>query len=453
MAPRRRGRRAAAVVCVLAALPLAALAGCTGSAPKPAAVAAKPVAAVKAAAALKAAAPAGLQFAPQASAASGPPAATIAKFRWSALAGSPLGYRNGPLLAWANGQLLEVGGFAKNSTGKSAAAAAFDPAAGRWRRIASAPAGASLADGPSSAVWTGRFLAVVSGDAQMCPPPQAAAGRCWTGAALYDPTANRWAVLALPAQFGGLSMAGVVWTGRDLIAAAVSPLSASNPNGARLALAAYAPTTRRWRLITPALPRGHSPGELYLVYDDSRLVLTSLWQHATQTTGGLEGTWGVDILTMNAQGTWRNVTSTWPSGIVYGTIATSDGILVTPGPFWCGDLCNPPDANSPYGYLDNPVTLTAKRFPTGPLGELDPGFLAWVWAGDAIITASTVPAPDGSPGHYILSGDMALYDPAARRWSDLPATPGHPAMVSSPVWTGTALLTLTTAGTLFAFHR
>ena len=46
-----------------------------------------------------------------------------------------------------------------------------------------------------------------------------------------------------------------------------------------------------------------------------------------------------------------------------------------------------------------------------------------------------------------------MYDPATRRWSGLPATPGHPQMSSAPVWTGTELLNLTTAGKLFTFHR
>jgi hypothetical protein len=44
-----------------------------------------------------------LQFGPNVSQAAAPPPAEIATFRWSALAGSPLGYRNSPLLAWVDG--------------------------------------------------------------------------------------------------------------------------------------------------------------------------------------------------------------------------------------------------------------------------------------------------------------------------------------------------------------
>jgi hypothetical protein len=446
--PGPAGRRAVAAACVLAALPLAALAGCT------AAAASKPAAAPPQLSASMTAAPVAIQFGKSAAGAPGPAPAVIAKFRWSALAGSPLGYRNAPLLAWAGGRLVEVGGWAKGSgTGRSAAAASFDPATGRWQRIAGAPAGGSFADGDTSAVWTSRYLAVASGTAAACPGDPAPAPHCWTGLTLYDPTANRWTVLAVPRQFDGLSMAAVVWTGHDLIVGAVGPVNATSAEAGRLALAAYSPTTRRWQTITPPLPRGHAPGGLYLVYDAGRLVLTSQWQHAVATGPVPQGTWGVDVLTMTAAGVWRNVTGQWPQASAYGTTATSDGVLDTPGDFWCGDLCLGAMENSDHSYFVNPVTLTSKRIPAGPFGAVESGTLNWVWAGDAILTVDAEPNPDGSTGHYVLPGDMAMFDPATGRWTVLPATPGHPPLAGSSVWTGTELLNLTESGALFAFHR
>jgi hypothetical protein len=448
VARRPRGRRAGAATGVLAALSVAALAGCSAAAaPKPAAAAppggtAGPQAV---AAAQEPAAQVALQFGPNVAQPAGPPPAAIAKFRWSTLAGSPLGYRNSPILAWADGRLLEFGGWPAGSTGRSAAGAAFDPTTGKWRRVANAPPGGSFAGGDSSAVWTGRYLAVASGNAEPCPGHPAPAPHCWTGLALYSPAANRWTVLAVPRQFDGLAMGAVVWTGHDLVVGAAS-LSATNPDVGRLALAAYSPTTRRWQLITPALPRGHSPGELNLVYDDGRLLLWSLWQDAVPP-----GTWGTDVLTMNAQGAWRNVTGHWPQGIAFGLSATSDGIMVEPGGDWCGDLCTGYNTSGADAYFANPATLALKRIPAGPFSELSPGSFDFVWAGDAIIAVSTVSG--GSTAHPILSGDMAMYDPATQRWTELPATPGHPQMGSAPVWTGTELLALTTAGNLFTFHR
>jgi hypothetical protein len=386
-----------------------------------------------------------LQFDQNAAGTPGPAPAAIATFRWSARAGSPLGDRSSPLLAWADGQLLEIGGWPAGSTGRSAAGAAFDPATGRWKRIASAPPGGSFADGDSSAVWTGRYLAVASGTAEPCPGNPAPAPHCWTGLALYSPTANRWTVLAVPRQFDGLPMAAVVWTGHDLIVGAAA-LSATNPNAGRLAVAAYEPATGRWQLITPVLPRGHAPGALNLVYDDGRLLLWSFWQDAVKP-----GTWGTEVLAMNARGVWRNVTGSWPQGTAFGLSATSDGIMVAPGGYWCGDLCTGYGTSGADAYFANPATLALTRIPAGPLSELSPGSFSFVWAGGAIIAVSTVSG--GLTAHPIMPGDMAMYDPATQRWTELPATPGHPQLTSDSVWTGTELLTLTTKGQLLAFHR
>src|ERR1700722_16079686 len=127
------GRRAVAAACVLAALPLAGVAGW----PAPAPAAPPPAGAAPPLSTSLTAGQVALQFGPTAAGATGPAPAAIATFRWSALAGSPLGYRNSPLLAWAGGRLIEVGGWAKGSgTGRSAAAASFDPGTGRWGRLA-----------------------------------------------------------------------------------------------------------------------------------------------------------------------------------------------------------------------------------------------------------------------------------------------------------------------------
>jgi hypothetical protein len=438
-----------AAVCVLAALPLAALAGCTAAAtPTPtAAIASKSAEAapVVVPATANPAPRVALQFGPTASQAAPPPPAAIATFRWSALARSPLGDRSAPLLAWADQQLLEFGGWPAGSTGRSAAGAEWDPATGEWRRIASAPPGGSFAGGDSTAVWTGRYLAVASGNAEPCPGNPAPAPHCWTGLALYNPAANRWIVLAVPRQFDGLPLSALAWTGHDLIVGAAA-LSATNPNDGRLAVAAYEPTTRRWQTLTPALPPGHAPGGLNLLYDDGRLLLWAFWQDAAKP-----GTWGIEVLAMNSRGTWRNVTGSWPQGTALELSVTSAGIMAAPGSYWCGDLCAGYDTGGADAYFANPATLALTRIPAGPLSTLFPGSFSFVWAGDAIIAVSTVSG--GSNAHPIKSGDMAMYDLATQRWTGLPATPGQPQITSDPVWTGTELLTLTTKGQLLAFHR
>jgi hypothetical protein len=223
---------------------------------------------------------------------SGPPASvtSVAGFRWSALASSPLGGRSGPLVAWAGGELLEFGGLVESGSRATSAGAAFDQATGRWRRIAAVPAAAGvnlkdptgLSENPAG-VWTGKYLAVANGLVKPCPKTgpataesatsTAAATACWTGAALYDPTANRWTALTLPKQLDGLEVSAVAWTGRDIVVAAVDT-AAFDTNQGRLAVAAYAPATGRWRVITPAAARWTG---LPAVPDHPSLSVNPVW--------------------------------------------------------------------------------------------------------------------------------------------------------------------------------
>jgi hypothetical protein len=403
-----------------------------------------------------------VQSAPPASDASAASIASVAGFRWSMLASSPLGSRSDPLVAWAGGQLLEFGGLVGPSSRAANVGAAFDPATGRWHRIAPVPAAAGNLDGPTgptatlASAWTGEYLAVASGLVKSCPqagPTTAesatsatAAIACWTGVALYDPTANRWTALTLPKQLAGLEVSAVAWTGRDIVVAAVD--TAFETNEVRLAVAAYAPATGRWQVITPAVPSRHPPRYLDLAYASGRLLLWSQWARGAKIKNGFTEQAGVDVLAMSSNGTWRNVTGSWPQGhTVSAPVSTGDGLLFSPGQIWCGG-CSAPYAVEP-GYFANPATLARKTIPAGPLGRADP---AYVWAGDAIIAVDEGAEVTG-PGINIQPGDMALFQPAASRWTGLPVVPGHPSLSVNPVWTGTELLTLTDAGHLLALHR
>jgi hypothetical protein len=372
-------------------------------------------------------------------------------FRWSALARSPLGARSGPLVAWADGQLIEIGGLVGNGSRPSSAAAAYTPRTGRWRSIAAVPgaAGVKLND-PSGLsqyptdVWTGRYLAVGNGLVKSC----AADADCWTGSGLYDPAANRWTRLTPPRQLDGLEVAAVAWTGRDLVVAAVDTAAFGTSSG-RLAMAAYAPATKRWTVITPALPPHHPPRYLVLSYAGGRLLLWSQWDRVATTKGGFSDYSGVDVLAMNARGAWRTITGGWPQNQTIATPAsTPDGLLFSPGQIWCGVACSPPYFAEP-GYFANVTTLSRKTVPAGPLGGVDPSY---IWAGDAIM-AINLGASESGAGINIQPGDMALFKPATGRWTGLAAVPGHLALSVLPVWTGSELLALTDAGRLYALHR
>jgi hypothetical protein len=397
-------------------------------------------------------------------------AAAAAGFRWSARASSPLGARSGPLVVWAGRQLLEIGGLVAKGSKATSAGAAFDQATGRWHRIAPVPGDAGVnPDGsyglsldPASA-WTGKYLAVANGLVKSCQKagpgatprvPQAgtstaAAPSCWTGVALFDPKANRWTELTLPKQLDGLEVSAVTWTGRDVVVGAVDGATFGTSKG-RLALAGYDVATRRWQVITPAVPGGHPARYLDLAFAGGRLLLWSQWDRVVTNKNGFSDYAGVDVLAMNARGAWRNVTGGWPQGQTVSTpVATGDGLLFAPGQVWCGLGCIPP-FYSERGYFANPVTLARKTIPEGLLGQQS---AAYVWAGNAIMAVDQNFQVAG-PGINARPGDMEMYQPAAARWTGLPPMPGHPSSLSvTPVWSGTELLALTDAGRLFALHR
>ncbi len=377
-------------------------------------------------------------------------AATVASaaFRWSARASSPLGARTSPLVVWAGRQLLEIGGLVDKGSRATSAGAAFDPATGRWHRIASVPGDAGvnvkgaydLSMNPAS-VWTGRYLAVANGPVKTCPKAGAASS-CWTGVALYDPAANRWTALAPPRQLDGLTVSAVAWTGRDVVVGAVDVAAFGTSTG-RLAVAEYAPATRRWQVITPAVPHGHPARYLKLAFAGGRLLLWSQWDRIVTIKNGFSDAAGTDVLAMNARGAWRNVTGRWPQEQTLSTpVLTGDGLLFAPSQIWCGLGCIPPAFSYP-GYFANPVTLARKTIPEGRQSA------AYVWAGDAIIA---VDQNYEGPGN-LRPDDVNMYQPTTGRWTGLPAVPGYPSLSVAPVWAGTELLALTDAGRLLALHR
>ena len=375
-------------------------------------------------------------------------AGASAAFRWSARASSPLGARTNPLVVWAGRQLLEIGGLVARGSKATNAGAAFDPATGRWHRIAPVPGDAGvnpkgaydLSMNPASA-WTGRYLAVANGPVKSCPKAGAASS-CWTGVALYDPAANRWTTLTLPKQLDGLEVSAVTWTGRDVVVAAVDEAAFGTSTG-RLAVAEYAPATGRWQVISPAVPRGHPGRYLDLAFADGRLLLWSQWDRIVTSKNGFSDAAGTDVLAMNARGAWRNVTGRWPQEQTLSTpVLTSDGLLFAPSQVWCGLGCIPPFASYP-GYFANPVTLARKTIPEGKQSA------AYVWAGDAIIA---VDQNYEAPGN-LRPDDVNMYQPTTRRWTGLPAVPGYPSLSVAPVWAGTELLALTDAGRLLALHH
>ncbi|MHB1875381.1 MAG: Kelch repeat-containing protein [Streptosporangiaceae bacterium] len=391
-------------------------------------------------------APSGLFPARQQHAPSGPTVAQIARYGWSALPSSPLGPRTSPLLTWTGRELIEIGGPGAPGT-SPLAAAAYTPATGRWHAIAPVPGydrpgSSSLwpANGPTPvSVWTGRYLFVTSGDLGL---PRGAsvvypvAAPAW----LYDPATSHWTTLRLPHQLsqatGTPVQLAAAWTGRDIAVAGVS--------SGQIRVAFYDPVTGHWVTTFPALPAAHRSRSISLVAAGNRLVLWSLWYIT-----GTHPKYGTDVLALGPSRAWRNVTGHWlqSPNPVSSPAYTGSKILMSPGQFWCG-LCSHPYVAFP-GYFADPVTLHRTPIPAGPIGQSGPAYL---WTGRAILAVNTSATIGAPAGPAMRPGDIALFDPATRRWQRLPAAPGQPGPALTPLWTGTQLLYLATDGSLLAFR-
>ena len=361
-------------------------------------------------------------------------AAQLARFRWLALASSPLGARTDPVLAWTGRELIELGGTKQGVTQNDGAV--FDSATGRWALIAHVKGNVGFSNAVN--VWTGRQLFVTNGQAASCPGG-APVTRCLPRAGLYDPATNRWTTTLLPKQLGGLTLAGAAWTGRDVVLAGTS---FAHP---RLAVAAYTPATGRWRMITPRLPRHPPPSSAAIVAAQSRVLLWSLWARDIAKKDGGTIRSGVDVYSLAPSGRWRDITGSWPQArSVDGPVSAGGKILIPPAQIWCG-ACPHPFGESP-AKLADPRTLALTTIPESPLGTRPP-IQPPIW----LLTDSAVVAGTTAPNGRLTQ--LAAYDPQSRRWYVLPSPPARPALAADPLPAGNRLFVLTQSGALLSLQK
>jgi hypothetical protein len=226
--------------------------------------------------------------------------------RWRALPPSPLGARDGAVIAWAGDRLVVWGGATVPPPGAAAEAvsemradgSAYVPATDSWVPVAAAPIAARSG---AESVWTGTRLVISGGyhegddddrtDGAALDPvsgawspiaARPAPGSCggdsscagvWTGAAAlfpasglaYDPAGNRWSEIAPSPGTGPAAGEPTVWTGRRLLAWGI-PSDASGEDGVgedsgdgpppAATGAMYDPAANRWQ----ALPTGPLSG-------------------------------------------------------------------------------------------------------------------------------------------------------------------------------------------------
>jgi hypothetical protein len=117
--------------------------------------------------------------------------------RWEVLPPAPVAGRFGTSAAWTGREVLFWGGQAGPDT-TFADGAAYDPATRRWRKLPAAPIGARTGH---QAVWTGREMIVWGGYGRCCPIDSVIHD---PAAAAYDPATDRWRRIAdVPPPWSG----------------------------------------------------------------------------------------------------------------------------------------------------------------------------------------------------------------------------------------------------------
>ena len=164
----------------------------------------------------------------------------LATDTWSDMPAAPLGPRAFPAGAWTGKELVVAGGSVQRSGGTVKVfrnGAAFNPAAGTWRRLPLMPRPRYGA----AAVWDGREVLFLGGHRA---PGTAPAAR---GMA-YNPATNTWR--RLPAMRFGRDRFTAVWTGRHvLVWGGVTGRTGTMlpPHGE-----AFNPATSTWTRIPPS---------------------------------------------------------------------------------------------------------------------------------------------------------------------------------------------------------
>jgi hypothetical protein len=170
---------------------------------------------------------------------------------WSRIPDSPLSWRSDAASAWTGEELLIWGGWTGECCVPSEMflddGAAFDPATGRWRRLADSP----LQERAPFSVWTGEELIVWGSTGRELHLRDGAA---------YDPSTDSWRpIVAAPLE---LTDATTVWTGREMIVFG-SSLDGNNRSDTETAVGvAYDPDTGTWRELAPSplSPQAHTAG-------------------------------------------------------------------------------------------------------------------------------------------------------------------------------------------------
>ena len=323
--------------------------------------------------------------------------------RWRALPEAPIGYRDGPVVAWTGTELLVWGGVGSaRRTG-----AAYQPLTRHWRPIPAAP---MVPDPTIPAVWTGTELLVWGGrlpgsDRFSWPRNEAAA---------YVPATDTWRSIASPEGASGPVTDLAAWTGTEMLAWGGFEERARP----RERLLAYSPATDTWRQTTDA---SVSPGMGTMTWTGSALVVVGY--------GGAHDYDGMDAAAASyspATDTWQDLGVLPMSGNgMPAANATPGSVLLMNAYQWSDESLSDGEPTNHDLVLD-PVTGCGSAPVAAPWTSSTGSPAAWT--GSLLLF----------PGYRGLA-----YDPTTDTWQRLPRAPGlREPIIGSATWAGDRLIVL-----------
>jgi N-acetylneuraminic acid mutarotase len=342
---------------------------------------------------------------------------------WGMLPAAPIPAPDLVRSVWAGDEMIVFGRVDKRGPhdeilSSSNVAAAYDPKANTWRRLA-APFSAQGYPGNWNAVWTGKEMIVLGDVNQAFDPernrwrrvPPAPTGRAgiavWTGkelvewgggccgdvsddGAAYDPSANTWRKLP-PAPVSGQQSPVGAWTGEELV---IFP--GRDPDGKSVGGAAYDPAKNSWR----AVGRNPQPASgATAIWDGHEVLVVEGWRASGLSTATL----AYDPATNG----WHRLAPT--SGRVGAAVAwTGSRFLV-----WGGKTGPGATLALRHGQSYEPIGNRWSPLPQSPLpGRVDP---TAVWTGRELIVwgGNTNSCRLNKPCHTRFHADGATFRPTA----------------------------------------
>jgi len=326
-----------------------------------------------------------------------------------ALPQAPIAGRLGEAAVWTGRELIVAGGLNRRSDGTFRAVgdgAAYDPAAGRWRKIAPPPAGVG-----AGAVWTGRELVTWTGNMPVGP----AVG------AVYDPRTNIWRRLPT-GPLGPREGNANVWAGEEL-------LVIGGYSGDALATpvaAAVDPATGSWRVLHGLDRLALFGGPNGAVWDGREAVIAGTLSLCPQKGSACARSRPIVVAYNPATDRIRELRL--PSAPLGAETAGSLTPLA-----WTGSevIFRASAAGSLRVLTYAPATGRWQTGSRAPCALPHGSDTQTVWAGNRLVV------PCGA-------GALQIYDPAARSWERLTLVPGatplDSAAGSAAAWTGTRIV-------------